>query len=218
MSKKGIEEMIGDIEDFIDSCKFQTLSTTKIVVQKEELLNMLKELRMKMPSEIERCQKIMRNKEAILSDARSQAEQMVANAAKEASKLVDESDIVHLANEKANEIYLEAQESSEATLKAANQDADDIRIGAMQYTQETLLGVETIIQQTLIEETEKYNAFLDTLQASLGILTTNRMEIEASLGQGSSYEEQADLDPNSGEQTSETGETSYSEFDYEENE
>ena len=32
-----IEQLIGEIEEYIDSCKFQPLSTTKIIVNKEEL-------------------------------------------------------------------------------------------------------------------------------------------------------------------------------------
>ena len=32
-----IEQIIEEIEEFIDSCKFQPLSSTKIVVNKEEL-------------------------------------------------------------------------------------------------------------------------------------------------------------------------------------
>ena len=32
-----IEQLIGEIEEYIDSCKFQPLSNTKILVNKEEL-------------------------------------------------------------------------------------------------------------------------------------------------------------------------------------
>ena len=36
-----IEQIIEEIEEYIDSCKFQPLSTTKIVVNKEELEELL---------------------------------------------------------------------------------------------------------------------------------------------------------------------------------
>ena len=32
-----IEQLINEIEEYIDSCKFQPLSTSKIIVNKEEL-------------------------------------------------------------------------------------------------------------------------------------------------------------------------------------
>ena len=37
-----IEQIIEEIEEYIDSCKFQPLSTTKIVVNKEELEELCK--------------------------------------------------------------------------------------------------------------------------------------------------------------------------------
>ena len=60
-----IEQIIGEIEEYVDSCKFQPLSTTKIVVNKEEIEELLRELRLKTPDEIKRYQKIINNKDAM---------------------------------------------------------------------------------------------------------------------------------------------------------
>ena len=42
-----IEQIISEIEEYVDSCKFQPLSNTKIIVNKEELEELLTELRRK---------------------------------------------------------------------------------------------------------------------------------------------------------------------------
>ncbi len=47
-----IEQIIEEIEEYIDSCKFQALSTSKIIVNKEQIDELLRELRMKTPDEI----------------------------------------------------------------------------------------------------------------------------------------------------------------------
>ena len=48
-----IEQIIEEIEEYIDrDCKYQPLSTTKIIVNKEHLDELLRELRMKTPDEI----------------------------------------------------------------------------------------------------------------------------------------------------------------------
>lgn len=47
-----IEQIIEEIEEYVDSCKYQPLSTTKIVVNKEEIEELLRELRLKTPDEI----------------------------------------------------------------------------------------------------------------------------------------------------------------------
>ena len=54
-----IEQIIEEIEEYVDSCKYQPLSTTKIVVNKEEIEELLRELRLKTPDEIKRYQKII---------------------------------------------------------------------------------------------------------------------------------------------------------------
>ena len=69
MSSK-MEQIIEEIEEYIDGCKFQPLSSTKIIVNKEELEELIAELRAKTPEEVKRYQKIISNKEAILADRR----------------------------------------------------------------------------------------------------------------------------------------------------
>ena len=102
MARKGIEEMISEIEIFIDNCKYQPLSSSKIIVPKEDLEQMVGELKLKLPNEIERCKKIMRNKEAILADARARADSIITESVAEANRLVDQSQIVELQAERAN--------------------------------------------------------------------------------------------------------------------
>ena len=51
-----IEQIIDEIDEFIESCKFQPLSATKIIVNKEEIEELLRELRLKTPDEIKRYQ------------------------------------------------------------------------------------------------------------------------------------------------------------------
>ena len=58
-----IEQIIEEIEEYIDGCKYQALSSSKIIVNKDELEELLNELRSKTPEEIKRYQKIISNKE-----------------------------------------------------------------------------------------------------------------------------------------------------------
>lgn len=69
-----IEQIIEEIEEYIDGCKPQTFSSSKIIVNREEMEELLNELRIKTPEEIKRYQKIISNKEAILADAQAKAE------------------------------------------------------------------------------------------------------------------------------------------------
>ena len=93
MSNK-IEQIIEEIEEYVESCRFQPLSTTKIVVNKEELEELLRELRLKTPDEIKRYQKIISNKEAILNDARDKAAALIKEATDQTNELINEHEIM----------------------------------------------------------------------------------------------------------------------------
>ena len=60
-----IEQLISEIEEYIDSCKFQALSNSKIIVNKEELEELLVELRLRIPDEIKKYQKIISQQDTI---------------------------------------------------------------------------------------------------------------------------------------------------------
>lgn len=181
MAKLGIEDLITEIEIFVDSCKYQPLSSTKVIVPKEELLSMLDELRLKMPSEIERCRKVMLNKEAILEDAKQKADQLLTGAKSEASTLVDEHEIVELAQQKAREIIAQASIEAQNIVDAATNDANEIRIGAMHYTKDTLLDIEAFIQKSLEDQKQQMNQMVHMLEDNVKVIATNRQEIEAQI-------------------------------------
>ena len=44
-----IEQLIDEIEEYIDNCKYQPLSNSKIIVNKDEIDDLLRELRQKTP-------------------------------------------------------------------------------------------------------------------------------------------------------------------------
>ena len=80
-----IEQIIQEIEEYVDSCKFQPLSTTKIVVNKEEIEEYLRELRLKTPDEIKRYQKIISNK--TINAANKQAQEILDSATQDANSI-----------------------------------------------------------------------------------------------------------------------------------
>lgn len=96
MSSK-IEQLIDEIEDYIDNCKFKALSNTQIIVNKEEIDELLRELRLKTPEEIKRYQKIISNKEAILNDAREKASALINEATLQTNELINEHEIMQQA-------------------------------------------------------------------------------------------------------------------------
>ena len=161
-----IEQIIEEIEEFVESCKYQPLSTTKIVVNKEELEELLRELRLKTPDEIKRYQKIISNKDAILADA--QANETIANANKQAQQILDE----------------------------ATMDANNIRLSAISYTDDMMANMEQILATAINESGEKYKNYLASIQSCYDVVRQNRSELapQVSGAETTETEETAETD------------------------
>src|SRR5699024_1837834 len=142
MSEKYLHEMIDDIEVLIDEAKPARFNPGKIVIDKDVLMTVIEELRKQIPGEVERSHKIMRNKETILEEARTQAQEIINQAAAEAGTLIDENEIVEMAKMRADEIEGSASGHAQAVIRSANEEADQIRIGALQYTKEIMEDVQ----------------------------------------------------------------------------
>jgi cell division septum initiation protein DivIVA len=172
-----IEQIIEEIEEYVDSCKYQPLSTTKIVVNKEELEELLRELRMKTPDEIKRYQKIISNKDAILADAQAKADSLIADATAHTSELVSESEVMQQAYAGANEVLENATKQAQEILDNATADANNIRLGAIKYTDDMLGNLEEIMSHTIESAGVKYNNFINSIQSCYDIVNKNRVEL-----------------------------------------
>ena len=133
-----IEQIIEEIEEFVESCKYQPLSTTKIVVNKEELEELLRELRLKTPDEIKRYQKIISNKDAILADAQAKADSLIAEAQAKTKEMVSQHEVMQQAYAQANETIANAN-------KQAQQILDNVKaIHCAPFTAEELRLIDEI--------------------------------------------------------------------------
>ena len=174
-----IEQIIEEIEEYIDrDCKFQPLSTTKIIVNKEHLDELLRELRMKTPDEIKRYQKIIANRDAILADAKAKADAMIEEAQVQTTELVSEHEIMQQAYAQANEIVTAATAQAQQILDNATNDANQIRIGAIHYTDDLLSQAESAIGRTLDTYTSKYDSLVNSLQECYDMVRNNRAELD----------------------------------------
>ena len=180
-----IEQIIEEIEEYIDrDCKYQPLSTTKIIVNKEHLDELLRELRMKIPDEIKRYQKIIANRDAILNDAQAKADAMLEEAQLQTTELVSEHEIMQQAYNQANEIVTQATAQAQEIVDRATEDANTIRIGAIQYADDLLANAESIIGHTLDSYTSKYDGLIHSLQECYDVVRTNRAELEVPTDDG----------------------------------
>ena len=175
MSK--IEQIITEIEEYIDNCKFQPLSTTKIVVNKDDIDELLAELRLRTPDEIKKYQKIIANKDAILNDAKERSEAMIAEATAHINQLVSEHEIMQKAYNEANQIIEQAQQQAQDILGNATNEANDLRTRAMQYTDDILTNVQSILSTGMDSFEHAQSEMMTSLNSSLNVVVESRKEL-----------------------------------------
>lgn len=159
-----IEQLIDELEEYIESCKPKFMSNSEIIVNKDEIDELLRELRMRTPEEIKRYQKIISNKEAILNDARAKAQALIDEATVHTNELISEHEIMQQAYAQANGIVATAAKQAQEILDKATIEANELRTQAAQYTEDRLGDLDSIVSSAI----QSTNANYDRLIGALG--------------------------------------------------
>ena len=131
-----IEQLIDALEDKIDSCITIPI-WGRGIVNKEELLDMIADIRVKFPDEMKQAKWVKDERQRIISDAQKEAAGIIKAAEEKIAIMVNEHDITQQAYEKANQL-----------IDSAQRDAHDIRIGANQYADDVLRALEDELIKT----------------------------------------------------------------------
>ena len=174
-----IEQIISDIEAYLDSCKFQPFSNTKLIVDKEQLEDYIEELKLKTPVESKKYQKIIDNKDAIIKEAKEQADEILNAAQAQTEKLMNEHEIMQRAYASANELIEQATAKAQGILDNAIEDANNIRMGAVSYTDEMLSKLQYIIEHSINDNKQQYGSLISGLEEVLSVVNNNRRELNA---------------------------------------
>lgn len=175
-----IETAIKEIEDYISNCKYQTFSSTKIVVDKEEIEDLLSELRKKTPEEIKRYQKIIFNKDAILEDARRKAETLINEATAQTNQLINEHEIMKQAYDQANKVVSMASAQAQQILDNASAEANSLRMASLQYMDDMLAHIEGILTDSAATASAHYEGLISSLSEYRDTVISNRNELRPS--------------------------------------
>lgn len=172
-----MEQLIDEMEQYIASCKPQAFSKENIIVDRYHMEELLDELKRRTPEELKRYQKIMAQKDAILDDARSKAEALVNKATLQTNELVSEHEIMQQAHARAQEVETLARQKAQELVDAAAAEADAMRMAAVQYTDELLASIETLLAHSIQTTTGQYENMLTSLNQYRDVVVNNRQEL-----------------------------------------
>ena len=172
-----IEQVSDEIELFISECKYQTFSSTNIIVDKDRMDELLRDLRLRTPEEIKKYQKIISNKERILQDARDKADAMLNMAQAETVRMVDENEIMQQAYAQAGEVVKQATEQAQQIVDMATIEANNVKQSAMEYTFGQLSKLQEIIDHAMGTADAKYGDLLAKLRECETIIAQDRSQL-----------------------------------------
>ncbi len=114
-------ELLEEIEEIVDTAAGFPL-TGKIMVDSQELLEIVREIRAELPDEIQQAQWIKNERERIITEAKNQYEAVIDDAQKQADALVENNDITVRSKMRADEL-----------MKVTENTAKQLKIGTYDY-------------------------------------------------------------------------------------
>lgn len=125
-----IDGKLDEIVSFIDSARTMPMSSSAMI-NKGELTALIEDLRELLPHDLQAADAVLAEREAIIEEARYNADRMVADARAEQAKLVAD-----------HEITAEARSERLRLLEAAQESADAIRKGVDVHVDAKLASLE----------------------------------------------------------------------------
>ncbi len=160
-------ELLDEIEDIIDTSSGFPL-TGKILVDAEELLEIVREIRIELPDEIQQAQWIKDERQRILDEAKREYEAVLKEARSQAESLIENDDITVKAKIRADEI-----------MRVAEANVKNLKMSTFDYIDSILYNFQDKMDQlNAVYFTDMFNDLQKTFDSINGTLTDNRSEIK----------------------------------------
>ncbi|MFZ5848720.1 MAG: hypothetical protein ACOYX5_15195 [Actinomycetota bacterium] len=128
---------LAEIRQAIEQARSMPMSASA-VVNRAELLDLLRELETELDRALESARKIERDRDDVIADGRREAEHILADARNERDRLVSDTEVFRLANVRAEELLADARA-----------EADGLRKETDDYVDGKLANFEITLERTM---------------------------------------------------------------------
>ncbi len=149
-----LEELVNSLYETIQDAKNVPLSAEKCIIEREQVLDILDEIRANMPSDLKMAKEIVEARNSYMEEGRKEAAELRSKAEEYVRKTVNESAVVAAANAQAQEIVANAEKQ-----------AAQIRQVAERFCEERLNATEACAAASLDEIRKCRQQFLTAAQA-----------------------------------------------------
>lgn len=133
--------LLETLEDILERSKSVPFSN-KCMIDRDEVLDIIKEVRLKLPDELKQAKWVKEERQRILEEAKKEGEDIIKEAENRIISMIDEHEITRKAYDKKVEIIETANEMSREITKGTKDYADNLLSGL----EGTLLEALKVVQ------------------------------------------------------------------------
>ncbi len=141
MSRMRLVSLLDRLENIVENSSKIPI-TNKVMIDRDDALDIIDELRMALPEDIEKAKWIVKERDTILADAQKEGQDVVKKAQQYIQKSINNSTVIEQAKVEAKSLMDEARESSLEMKKEADVYADSVLEGLEKTLSETLKSVK----------------------------------------------------------------------------
>ncbi len=154
--------LLETLEDILENSKALPFSD-KSIIEKEQFLDIIKEIRLKLPEELKQAKWIKEERERIIAEAQKDADDIVREAENRIISMIDEHEITKKAYDKKTEIIADANEMYREITKGTNDYVD---------------GILANIENNMLELGKSLSNVEMTIQNAVETIQNNRKELK----------------------------------------
>ena len=154
--------LLETLEDILERSKTIPF-TEKSVVEKIQMLDIIKEIRLKLPDELKQAKWIKEERERIIAEAQKDADDIIKEAENRIISMIDEHEITKKAYDKKTEIIADANEMYREMTQRTNTYVD---------------GILANIEDNMIELGKNLSNVELSIQNALETIQNNRKELK----------------------------------------
>ena len=129
-----VEQLLDRVTDLIDTARPMPLSTS-VVINKEEILDLLAEVRSRLPEELRAARWLLKEREEFLEKVKREGEDLLEEARSQAERMVQRTEVVKAAEMKGRQI-VEKAEARSRQMRHEAEDFVDQKLGSFEIALE----------------------------------------------------------------------------------
>lgn len=132
-----VQERLEELAVLIEDAKAMPLSAS-CIINRTQVLDLIEEIRHLLPESVQRADRLLSDREAVLQEGRREAERLINRARSEAHRMLSE-----------HEVYLAAVAEAQAMRAEVIQETSQMRRETDDYVDAKLASFEIVLQKTL---------------------------------------------------------------------